>query len=336
MTTSGSRAASRRSFLLALGAAGMALPAGAQPKPWRAPRTSSGAPDLQGVWTNASYTRLERPPQFKSLVISPEEARKAEAIYAKVGAFTTENPDPLGQKDSEYWDVGDGLARVRGEIRTSFIVDTPDGRLPFTDEAKKRFHYDQPPSLPKLDNPEDAGVTARCVASEGGYPPQLNSPDGNFMQIVQTRDYVVLHIEKYHDAHIVRMGDTRHAPASVTSWMGDAVGRWEGETLVVENTNFCESGTSRFGRLKLSPAATVMERFTRLGPKDLLYEFQVTDPTLYTQPWRAEMPFRASKGPMYEYSCHEGNYSLPGMLAAARLEDRDGTAADRRPTAAGR
>jgi hypothetical protein len=133
---------------------------------------------------------------------------------------------------------------------------------------------------------------------------------------------VALLIEKYHDAHIVRMGDARHAPAAVTSWMGDAVGRWEGETLVVENTNFCASGTSRFGRLKLSPAAVVVERFTRLSAADLLYEIRVTDPAIYTQPWRAEMPFRASKGPIYEYSCHEGNYSLPNMLAAARLEDK--------------
>jgi hypothetical protein len=315
-------AGDRRSFILALGAAALALPAAAQPRPYRAPRTRIGTPDLQGIWTNASYTRLERPPAFKNLVISPEEARKVEAIFAKIGAFTTANPDPLGQKDSEFWESGDGLARVRGEIRTSFIVDTPDGRLPFTEEAKKRFGYEKPPALPPLDNPEDAGVTARCVASEGGYPPQLNSPDGNFLQIVQTPDYVVLHIEKYHDAHIVRMGDAHHAPAAVTSWMGDAIGRWEGETLVVENTNFCDSGTSRFGRLKVSPAATVVERFTRVSPRDLLYEFQVSDPTLYTQTWRAEMPFKASKGPMYEYSCHEGNYSLPNMLAAARLEDK--------------
>jgi len=328
MNPSMSGPATRRSLLLAAGAAALALPAVSRAGAYRAPRTRYGTPDLQGIWTNASYTRLERPPQFKSLVISPEEARKAEAIYARLGAFTTENPDPLGQKDSEYWEVGDGLARVRGEIRTSFIVDTPDGRLPFTEAAKKRFHYDQPPALPPLDNPEDAGVTARCVASEGGYPPQLNSPDGNFLQIVQTPDYVALHIEKYHDAHIVRMGDQRHAPAAVTSWMGDAVGRWEGETLVVDNTNFCETGTSRFGRLKVSPAATVVERFTRLSANDLLYEFQVSDPTIYSQTWRAEMPFKASKGPIYEYSCHEGNYSLPNMLAAARLADK-APAADR-------
>ena len=309
--------------MLAAAATASGPPATGQARGYRAPRTRFGTPSFEGLWTNASFTRLERPAQFNALVISPEEARKAEAIYARLGAFTTENPDPLGQKDSEYWDVGDGLARVRGEIRTSWIVDTPDGKLPFNAETSKRVHYDDPSWKAPLDNPEDATMTARCVGGESAYPPNLNSPDGNFMQIVQTPDYVALHNEKYHAARIVPIGgERRHAPAAVTSWTGDALGRWEGETLVIENTNFCAAGLSRYGRLKISAAATVVERFTRLSASDLLYEFQVADPTLYTQTWRAEMPFRASKGPLYEYSCHEGNYSLPNMLRAARLEDR--------------
>jgi hypothetical protein len=309
--------------MVAGAAAAAALPAVGQARGYRAPRTRFGTPSLEGLWTNASFTRLERPAQFKALVISPAEARKFEAIYARLGAFTTDDPDILGQKDSEYWEVGDGLARVRGEIRTSWIVDTPDGKLPFNDATNKRFHYDDPSFKRRLDNPEEGTITARCVGSEGGYPPNLNSPDGNFLQILQTPQHVALLSEKYNDAHIVRMGDTLHDPAAVVSWMGDAIGRWEGETLVVENTNFCASGISHTGRLKLSAAATVVEKFTRLSASDLLYEFQVADPSLYTQTWRAEMPFRAAKGPMYEYACHEGNYSLPNMLAAARREDRE-------------
>jgi hypothetical protein len=320
MRTPGSIRPSRRSFLFAAAAAA-AIPTAGQARIYRAPRTRFGTPDLQGLWTNASYTDIERPPQFKSLVISPEEARKAEAIYARLGTFDPKDIDPLGQKDSEAWETGTGLARVRGEIRTSWIVDPPDGKLPFNAETKKRFHYDvddkaRPPR--GLDNPEERGVTERCVASEGGYPPNLPSPDGNYLQIVQTRDHVAMLIEKYHDAHIIRMGATEHDPAAVTSWMGDAIGRWERETLVIENTNFCASGLSRYDRLKISPAATIVERFTRVGPNELLYEFTVTDPTLYTQTWRAEMPFLKAKGPMYEYSCHEGNYGLPNILGAAR------------------
>jgi hypothetical protein len=318
MGTSETRGPGRRSFLLA-GLAASIIPAVGQAHTgYRASRTRFGTPDLQGIWTNASFTHLERPKAFKSLVISPEEARRAEAIYASLGSFDPTDIDPLGQKDSEAWDVGDGLARVRGEIRTSWIVDPPDGRLPFKVEAIKRFHFDDPSWDRGFDNPEARSVTERCVASEGGYPPQLNSPDGNFMQIVQTRDHVAMLIEKYHDVHIVRMGGAKHAPAEVSSWMGDAVGHWEGQTLVIENKNFCAAGLSRFGRLKLSPAATVVERFTRTSPNDLLYEFSVDDPTLYTQTWRAEMPFKASKGPIYEYTCHEGNYSLTNMLAGAR------------------
>lgn len=318
MTTMRSNSPSRRLFIAA-GAAVSLLPAAARAHAYRAPRTVFGAPDFQGIWTNASYTDLERPPQFKSLVISEAEARKAEALFARIGSFDPTDIDPLGQMESEAWETGNGLARVRGQIRTSWIVDPPDGQLPFNAEAQKRFRYNDPKRPPRgLDNPEDRTVTERCVASEGGYPPILPSPDGNYLQIVQTRDHVALLSEKYDDVHIVRLGDTRHAPAAVTSWMGDAIGRWEGETLVIENTNFCAAGLSRTEHLKISPAATIVEKFTRLGPDDLLYEFTVADPAIYTQTWRAEMPFRKAKGPMYEYTCHEGNYALTNMLAAAR------------------
>lgn len=327
MTTIETRRLSRRMFLCATAGA-IALPSTVSARGYRAPRTRSGVPDLQGIWTNASYTRLERPPQFKELVIAPERAREAEAIYARIGSFDAEDIDPLGQKDSEAWETGDGLGRVNGEIRTSWIVDPADGRLPFNAEARARFGYEPNPAKRRgFDNPEQRTVTERCVASEGGYPPKLNSPDGNYIQILQTADHVTMLNEKYNDLQIIRLGDARHAPAAVTSWMGDPVGRWEGETLVIESTNFCVSGLSRFGRLKISPAATIVERFTRVSADDLLYVFEVTDPTLYTQTWRAEMPFRSAKGPMYEYTCHEGNYGLTNILAGARQEEAAAAAA---------
>jgi hypothetical protein len=320
----------RRSFVFAACAAATAAPALA--RPYRAPRTVFGAPNLQGFWTNASFTPLQREEPFTTLTVSPEAARKAEAIFARLGQFTTEHPDPLGQKDSEYWEVGSGLARVRGEIRTSFIVDPADGKMPFTDEAKKRFHMGDPTWKRGLDNPEERSVTERCVASEGGYPPNLPSPDGNYLQIVQTRDHVAMLSEKYHDAHVIRLGAGAHDPAAVTSWMGDAVGRWDGETLVVENTNFSAVAARSYG-LKLSAASTIQERFTRLGPADLLYEFTIADPTIYTRPWRAEMPFRSTEARMFEYTCHEGNYGLPNILGNARHEEaaaRSGVATSNR------
>lgn len=314
----------RRSILWAL-AATAAIPqvARSTTREYRAPRTRDGQPDLQGIWTNASYTRLERPKLFNRLVITPEEARVAEAAIARTGNAAGQ-VDPLGQKDSEFWEIGDGFARVRGEIRTSWIVDPADGRLPLRPEIIKRFHYDDPAYQTPLDNPEERSVTERCVASEGGYPPNLNSPDGNFLQILQTPDSVVLLAEKFNDARIVRLGDRSHAPAAVRSWAGDAIGWWERETLVIESTNFSPAGFSRFGRLKISADATVTERFTRTGATELLYEFTVADPTVYTQTWRAEMPFLASKGPMYEYACHEGNYFLGPALAHARKVEREG------------
>ena len=321
----GPRRMSRRAFVSAAAAASavpaLARPTLAQAGAYRAPRTAQGTPDLQGIWCNASYTVLERNDAFKSLVISPEEARKAEATFARTGSFAGK-VDPLGQKDSEFWDAGPGLARVRGEIRTSWIVDPPNGKLPFNTEAIKRFHFDDPKWEASLDNPEEQTATTRCVASEGGAAPNINSPDGNYLRIVQTGGYVVLLAEKYNDLRIVRMGEAGHQPAVMQSWLGDAVGRWEGETLVVDSTNLCPSTPDRRGRLKVSPATIIVERFTRVGPAEILYEFAVTDPTLYTQTWRAEMPFLAAKGPMYEYVCHEGNYGMTNILAGARAEER--------------
>lgn len=315
---------SRRALIIGAVALLAPVAAAAAPasRPFRAPRTRFGAPDLSGIWTNATYTRLERNKTFKTLVITPEEARVAEARYAKTGTFTPDQVDPLGQKDSEYWDVGDGMARVRGEIRTSFIVDTPDGRLPFRPEIVKQFHYDDPTYDPGYDNPEARTVMERCVASEGGYPPNLNSPDGNFLQIQQTPGYVTLLAEKYNDLRIVRMAGAAHDHPAVTSWAGDSVGHYEGDTLVIETTNFSPAGLSRVGRLKLSAQARIIERFTRTSPTDMLCAFTVTDPSIYTQTWNAEMPYRASKGPIYEYTCHEGNYAMPDMLRIGRQADQ--------------
>lgn len=309
---------SRRSLAFGVAAATFAPTlAQATEAKYRAPRVAGGQPDLQGVWTNAWFTRLERPAELKSLVLTPEDASKAVAAYNTATAN-----DPVGQRESEFWDIGPGFAEVRGQIRTSFIVDPPDGRLPFRPEITKQFHYDDPNYQRPMDNPEERTVTERCVASEGGYPPNLNSPDGNFLLIQQTRGFVVLVAEKYNDARVVRMGDRKHAPAAVRSWAGDSVGWWEGETLVVETTNFSAAGFSRFGRLKLSADANMIERFTRTGPVGLLCEFMVTDPAVYTQPWRAEMPYRGAKGPLYEYACHEGNYFLRPALAHARDLER--------------
>lgn len=291
-------------------------------QPYRAPRTVFHQPDLQGVWSNAIFTFLERPSFVPHVVMTPEEADKAAAKMRQ------DNPLPdgvdVGQDDSERvtFDMGEGFSRVRGELRAGMIVDPADGRLPFRPEALKRLGLDRPANpLAQRDNPEDRSLTERCMLGEDASPPVVPSPDSNYIQIIQTRDQVALYSEKYHELRIVRLND-RHAPPAVTSWDGHEIGWWEGDTLVVETTNFPQASQIRYGRLRLSSATTVVERFTRTSEGELLYEAKVTDPTLYTQSWRAEVPFKASRARILEDACHEGNYALPGILAGAREDER--------------
>jgi hypothetical protein len=156
----------------------------------------------------------------------------------------------------------------------------------------------------------------------------LNSPYANEYQFVQTRDAVAIHMESVHDVRIVRLDTAAHLPAAMRPWMGDSLGHWEGDTLVVETTNFNPGDAPKVPTpLYVSTDAKVTERFTRIAPTQMLYEFTVDDPKTYTQPWRAQMLFSASKGPIFEYACHEGNYSLPGILAGARREEAEAKAA---------
>lgn len=296
---------------------------GAEPATYRAPRNALGQPDMEGVWSDASYTHLERPPYLPHVVLTPEEAAKGAARLREVKPLA--DGVDVGQAESEgiTYDHGDGYARVGGEIRGAMIVDPPDGRLPFRPEVVKRLGLDAPSNpLGRRDNPEERSPTERCVGGESATPPAQPSPDSNFVQIVQTRDNVAIYAEKYHDVRVIRLNDRRHAPPAVKSWAGDEVGWWEGDTLVVETTNFSAASLVRYGRLRISEGAKVVERFTRTSANELLYRFTVTDPALYAQAWRAELPFRASTARMFEAACHEGNYSLAGILAGARAEER--------------
>jgi hypothetical protein len=228
--------------------------------------------------------------------------------------------DTLGQATSEFPDQGPGLARIRGEIRSSWIVDPADGKVPWTKEAlARRSSADERPAL--FDNVEVRPTDERCLTASGAGAPILNSHDTNLIQIVQTSDCVVIVSEKNHDARIVRIGAAlkpRESTPGFSGWMGVSMGRWEGATLVVETTGLRPGITKLNDALSLSDHSRVLERFTRSGPREITYEFAVTDPTLFTRPWRAEMVFRPAEGQIYEVACHEGNYSLPNILAAAR------------------
>ncbi len=284
---------------------------GAISGPYKAPRTALGQPDLEGLWTSNSLSRLERPDIYPTVVISEAQARAIRPLPLIA-------PDDTGQADSETYDEGLALARVRGEIRTAWIVDPPDGRLPFTPEGRTRAT--KPPSF---DGPETRTNQERCLMMPGVGPPLASSLYNNNLQILQTKDHVVIFLEMNHEARIIPISKRSHS--EIPRWMGDTIGCWEGDALVMETTNFAPAQSSRSSpliRTYMSPGAVVTERLERVSPSEILYSYTVVDPPNYTRPWRGEMPLKRTKGPIYEYACHEGNYSLPNILAGARAQER--------------
>lgn len=291
-------------------------------------RSSIGS--LDGLWSMGSWTDLERPPDAPHLVLSPAEAEAFMAPRRALGGMLAAKPGEVGQAENEYIDRGDGLARVKGELRSSWIVEPADGRIPYRPEvfAKLEKHRDTP--LRRFDDPEELAGTERCVASIGAGAPLIGGPDSNLLQIVDTGACVAILVEKYHDVRVIHCGGPEPAGAPAT-WLGNSVGRWEGRTLVVETRGFRPGINHRGQRTYETGETEVSERFTRAGPKELFYEFTVRDPSIYTQPWRGEMVFRAQTGRIFEYACHEGNYSLPGMLAGARQAEREAAAPQAKP-----
>lgn len=275
--------------------------------------------DFTGTWTNAWYTQLQRPKEFKALIATPEEAEAYEAPRRALNGMMVAKDDVLAQAEAEFNDMGPGLARIRGEIRSSWITEPADGRVPWRDDMKKALRIGEP-RIEEYDHVEQRPSDERCLTARGAGAPILNSPDTNLIQVVQTPDHVVIVSEKNHDARIVRLG-AAIGPVAPGGWMGASVGRWEGATLVVTTQGF-RSGLTRTNGYTVSDKARVTERFMRTGPREITYLFEVEDPSLYTQVWRGEMVFRKEDALMYEFACHEGNYSLPGILAGARQAEQ--------------
>lgn len=304
---------------------------------YTAPRTEFGAPDLQGIWSIATQTNLERAERFGGkLVLSEDEAQRIEAAV-RAGFEASNRPsDPnrdapdasnVGGYNTFWMDPGQRLAMVNGEIRTSIIVDPADGRLPYSEQGKANFTAAMQRRA-GYDGPEIRPLGERCVVGFGstGGPPKLPVLYNNNTQIVQTEDYVVLLAEMNHDARVIRL-NAEHAEPPMNYWMGDSVGYYEGDTLVVETTNFHLQQNLRSSldhRFYGSPQMRVTERFTRTDENTITYQFTVNDPENYTQPWSGELPMVASDEGIYEYACHEGNYALPGILAGARRAEADG------------
>ena len=317
-------------------------PAGA----YHAPRNALGQPDLQGVWTNATITPLTRPQKFGTRnVLTKEEAQAAEAAtqaqIKRADAPTDPNlkvtdlknadcgPDGISGFNCGYnqgWkDPGERLIDVNGEKRASIIVSPADGRFPpMTAEAqaKMRERMAKMKTGGFYDGPEARAAGERCLVGFGstGGPPMLPVMYNNNYKIVQTKDEVAIDVEMVHDVRHIRLNGT-HEPASIKQWMGDSIGHFEGDTLVVETTNMRPEEGLRGGA---SDQAKVTEWFTRIGPKKILYRFKLEDPGVYTAPVVGEMTLNPSKGEVYEYACHEGNYAMTGMLAGARAAEKEG------------
>ena len=220
-----------------------------------------------------------------------------------------------------WWDRGVHAARVNGKTRTSLIVDPADGRIPaLTPAAQARAaERAEQRSQHPADGPEDRSLGERCLLFNAG-PPMLSGPYNNYVQLFQARDHIVIFNEMIHQARVIPLDGRPHVPAALRSWQGDSRGRWDGNTLVVETTNFTAKTTVRGSGEQLR----LVERFTRADAKTLLYEFTVDDPATFTRPWTAQLPMTRSSERLYEYACHEGNYALPDILRGARFQERVG------------
>jgi hypothetical protein len=308
---------------------------------WKVPRTADGHPDLQGMWTNATITPFERPAEYGSnRALTPAQAAKlenSEAEYNDERAKPTDlsKPDEFATCRSgtgatcgynNFWlDRGQQVTTIGGEKRSSLIVEPSNGKVPpLTPTRQKEFAERIRTMRGNYDGPEARPLGERCLLAFGSSsgPPMLPVLYNNHYQIVQNRDTVVILVEMVHDARIVRIGG-KHAPANVRKLMGDSIGHWDGDTLVVETTNFTDKEAFRGA----TPGVKVTERFTRVGPDTIEYRFTIDDPEAFTQPWSGEIAMHRTDEMMYEDACHDGNYALPGILAGAREQEKLAAAA---------
>lgn len=313
--------------------ANQASPAPGGDANWKVPRTADGHPDLQGVWDFRTITPMERSSEYgDKAVLNDQEA----AEFEQKNARNQDNRDKGATRQSNgsetnsdverayndfWWDFGKNIAATK---RTSLVIDPADGRIPeLTAEAKVRAEQRRQARQRPAIGPEDRGVGERCILGFNSGPPMIPSAYNNNVQIFQSKNHVALLNEMVHNARIVPLDGRPTLNAGIRQWVGDSRGRWEGDTLVVESTNF--KGETAFNNS--DHTLTLTEKFTRVAEDLLIYEFTVNDPSTWTKPWTAQIPMRKSSELMYEYACHEGNYGMTNLLSAARsVEKRGGKA----------
>lgn len=276
-------------------------------------------PDFTGLWTTSSLTGLERPDDLKTLTLTEAQAAAYEKAHRGKPPETSPETAAIGGDTSEWWETNVGLARIRGQIRSSWLVAPADGQLPVSKEAKAFSKARSARRKASIDNPEDRSPSERCIATDGAGPPLGNGGYNDNLQIVQAGDHLALYAEWMASLRIVRIG-ARHLPPDQRQTNGDSVAYWDGDVLVIETTNFTPSDIDSPRGDRKADMRTI-ERLSRVSPTELLYAFSVTNPEVFSQTWQGEMIVTASKGPLYEYACHEGNYGLANMLAGARYAD---------------
>ena len=290
---------------------------------WTLPRTPDGHPELQGTWFYGTEIPLERPDELAGKdSLTPEEARE----YLELEA--AQRRERRGGRASRYSnEFDDHLTKGDWANRTSLISDPPNGKFPpITPQAEKRREA-RAAAFADAGGPEDFGLADRCILGWHSGPPIIPGNQSNFVQLIQTRDHVVIHSELNHDARIVPLNDPSPPEPTFRDYTGISRGRWEHDTLVVETTNFTSQGVGNLAFRSQSGGTDenmhLVERFTRTGPDTLVYEFTVTDLTIWTQPWTASVTMFKTNDRIYEFACHEGNYSMTTFLSNARAKERE-------------
>ena len=295
---------------------------------YTAPRTAWGTPDIQGIWTNATLTPIERPETMSDQnVLTAEEAAAFETSSAAARAASDRFiPGNVGAYN-QFW--MDGGKVMTGDRRTSLVTDPPDGRIPWTAAGRERLAADSAKyGVGPFDSWTDADTGERCLTDGLPFVP-LQGYNMNY-HILQSDGWVAMLNEMFHEFRLIPTDGRSHVPVHVGQWLGDSRGRWEGDTLVVETTAFADRSDDlwRATWRAARPGLHMVERFTRVDEQTLDYEFTMTDPDMFTRPWTARLPMTTdhasrgvTSGPMYEYACHEGNYGLLNIMRGARAED---------------
>ena len=314
----------RRTLVLFSFAAGLTL----VPTLVSSQRTSRDIhPNLEGIWNSATATPLERPKELTDKpFFTPEEAAQWERQFVQ----RNEEPPPgaatkrtgTGTYNTFYREFG---TRTVKTLRTSIVTDPPDGRIPALTPAAAEIRRQRIERQRRFENPEDLGLQDRCLTFSTAGPPMLPYSYNSNYQIVQARDAVVVYSEMIHEARVIYLDGRPHLPPTVRPWLGDSVGRWEGDTLVVDTTNFNDSGGfygDAGGNFGWDRNLHLVERFSLFDAETLLYQFEIDNPTAFTQPWKGELTMTRSTGHIYEFACHEGNYSLSNILSGYRAIER--------------